>query len=286
MLGLELKRKLDKEGSNVETVSEDDAGRPLEVVWVKRTPNTETVPTGEYELSEDTKVIDGKTYYSTEDDNYTPVDNPEGDPSGNGWYEAETEDRTTYTYVKQEGGDGNGPYTYIIMAKDGEKYVDPYLNAVDEDGYIYDYYIEETEKQTDYVSSYTDSIKGLHITNTNVKADSVVVTKEWVGGPAVEDVTLHLKRMLVPVSKMDGVDYDYLANLNEDVWETVGLVYNAERGDFVNADGTPKYDEELGLYRERLQQRPPDVRHRKWCRLSRHLQAGRGQHLRRVCGYL
>ncbi|MBP3816464.1 MAG: Cna B-type domain-containing protein [Firmicutes bacterium] len=246
MLGLELKRKLDKEGSNVETVSEDDAGRPLEVVWVKRTPNTETVPTGEYELSEDTKVIDGKTYYSKEDDNYTPVDNPEGDPSGNGWYEAETEDRTTYTYVKQEGGDGNGPYTYIIMAKDGEKYVDPYLNAVDEDGYIYDYYIEETEKQTDYVSSYTDSIKGLHITNTNVKADSVVVTKEWVGGPAVEDVTLHLKRMLVPVSKMDGVDYDYLANLNEDVWETVGLVYNAERGDFVNADGTPKYDEELG----------------------------------------
>ena len=127
------------------------------------------------------------------------------------------------------------------MAVDNDgNYVRPFLDAVDEDGYIYDYYVKETNVPRDY----KESIDGLKVTNTNIKTADVPVTKEWKDGPAIEDVELHLYRMLVPVSQMQGKSYDDLETLAQTYeWKPVGLAYTAKRTDFVDGDGNPKYDE-------------------------------------------
>ena len=237
-LELIIKRKLNKDGASEETLERDDANRPLKVVWAKRTPH-ETQEKDGYEPTTDTDVDEGKDYYTHDGDEYNKVDNPTGSPVEQGWYQDKYKTVTTYTYEKQEGGDGNGPYTYTIMAKDGDNYVDPFLKAVDKDGYTYNYYVEEGKVPDDYSASKKD----LDVTNVNIKANSVIVTKEWKDGPAIEDVTLHLLRMLVPVTEMEDVDYGDLERLSETYpWKTVGLVYNAPRAPFVNEDGTPKLD--------------------------------------------
>ena len=94
----------------------------------------------------------------------------------------------------------------------------------------------------------------------NHQTEDIPVIKEWVGGPAIEDVNLHLEQHLFPISgpTTAGITYvneaditdDYVKNqydgLSEEekkaYWQTAGFTHIAERGEFLNNDGTPKYD--------------------------------------------
>ena len=94
---------------------------------------------------------------------------------------------------------------------------------------------------------------------TNTATIDIPVTKEWVNGPAVEDVTLLLERHLFPLSSEVSLDSpstegtltgdDYVKSEEErwtedtDFWQTVGNVHIAGRGDFFNENGTPKYSD-------------------------------------------
>ena len=226
-LKLSLKRKLAKEGATEETLTKDDAGRTLVIVWAKITKKNKDV----YIQTGDDTVNASKTYYeyNAATDVYTAVTPDDDDnPSEEGWFEKTT---VTYNeYEKQEGGDGNGPYTYTVMAVSGGTYTDPYFYATDNEGYEYNYYIDETQVPTDYSAS----VNGLDITNVNVKSGSVVVTKEWTDGPAVEDVTLRIQRYLIPVAEIGNYNYAKLEEIADSDWVNIGKVYNASRGDFAS----------------------------------------------------
>ena len=81
----------------------------------------------------------------------------------------------------------------------------------------------------------------------NHETVDIPVVKEWVGGPAVEDVNLHLERHLFDLSEVSDSEItdEYVKSKEnqENFWETVGYTHYAKRGDFVNSNGTPMYDE-------------------------------------------
>ena len=77
---------------------------------------------------------------------------------------------------------------------------------------------------------------------TNSQIVSIPVKKEWVGGPAVEDVVLNLKRKLIPLADENNLTYSGVENIGS-AWRDVGYTTIVNRGDFINPDGTPKYDE-------------------------------------------
>lgn len=56
----------------------------------------------EYYHSNDTEVIEGKTYYTYSNNTYSPVSNPSGAPKDNGYYEY-GRDYTVYPYSDEEG---------------------------------------------------------------------------------------------------------------------------------------------------------------------------------------
>ena len=84
----------------------------------------------------------------------------------------------------------------------------------------------------------------------NYETIDIPVKKEWVDGPAIEDVNLHLERHLFLISGGEGSVND--ADINDefvkaresgdDFWETAGYTHYAKRAEFLNGDGTPKYD--------------------------------------------
>ena len=193
-LELSVKRKLNKEGAEEETLTEDDAGRPLKIVWAKVTPRT-VEPT--YEQTQDEEVEDEKTYYSydSETEEYTAV-TPTGteNPQEQGWYEQTSPGGTVYEYEKQETG--NGTYTIMAVDKDNN-YVAPFLNSTDNDGYTYNYYVKEGKVPTNYKASEDD----LDVTNTYDVKDSIKVTKTWddaqnKSGLRPDSVTVHLYKMV------------------------------------------------------------------------------------------
>lgn len=75
---------------------------------------------------------------------------------------------------------------------------------------------------------------------TNSQTIDIPVVKEWKDAPAVEDVTLRLQRKLIPLSAEAGLTYSGVESAAGD-WKDVGNM-TAKRGDFVNDDGTPKYE--------------------------------------------
>ncbi|MBE6041557.1 MAG: Cna B-type domain-containing protein, partial [Clostridiales bacterium] len=92
---------------------------------------------------------------------------------------------------------------------------------------------------------------------TNYESVDIPVTKQWIGGPAIEDVTVHLVQHLFPLSDEAALDGTATTGLTgvafvEDAeekwrgtdkfWQKVGYVKDIPRGDFLNADGTPKQD--------------------------------------------
>ena len=54
---------------------------------------------GEYQLSTDTEVVPGKLYFTKSGDVYTPVSNPTGNPSAQGYYELSSVDEAVSNYV-------------------------------------------------------------------------------------------------------------------------------------------------------------------------------------------
>lgn len=163
-LGLKLQRKPDKKNAEPKDVINDDAGRPLEIVWVEETRTTKEVETGNYVNKNDsTDVISAEEYNAM-----TPEERAN--------YKKETVIVTTISYEKQEGKDDKGTYTYTVKAKDSNKYVDPVLNTSDDDGNKYIYSVVEGNVPAGYDVSYN----GMDVTNTRASGSTkVVVSKKW-----------------------------------------------------------------------------------------------------------
>ena len=163
-LGLKLQRKPDKKNAEPKDVINDDAGRPLEIVWVEETRTTKEVETGNYVNKNDsTDVISAEEYNAM-----TPEERAN--------YKKETVIVTTISYEKQEGKDDKGTYTYTVKAKDSNKYVDPVLNTSDDDGNKYIYSVVEGNVPAGYDVSYN----GMDVTNTSASGSTkVVVSKKW-----------------------------------------------------------------------------------------------------------
>ena len=102
----------------------------------------------------------------------------------------------------------------------------------------------------------TEESQGLMYIDTayfeNTRTVDIPIMKEWVGGAAVEDVTLRLKRALINLEDADvKAILDNNGGLNDDAvrslvssgktsWRMIGLNTVIPRGDFLNADGTAK----------------------------------------------
>ena len=97
----------------------------------------------------------------------------------------------------------------------------------------------------------------------NRETVDIPITKEWVGGPAVEDVNLHLKRHLFELKDEEHLDStaesteEYLTgddfvksaenrwtDTEKPFWQPVGLTHIVERGAFLDENGEPKYDDD------------------------------------------
>lgn len=97
-----------------------------------------TVPVG-YELSQDTTVVSGKTYYTrtgegTEESPYvyTQVSNPSGNPKSKGYYESYNSSTDSCDIYRLSA---DAPELIYNDAKFGTKYVDPYPTLKEFGGY-------------------------------------------------------------------------------------------------------------------------------------------------------
>ena len=90
------------ENNNAFILIQNPTGNPKEQKWYELTgiePVARYLLTLEndgYVLSEDTGVVDGKTYYRKENDVYIEISNPTGNPSAQKWYE--------FKFFKRWGG--------------------------------------------------------------------------------------------------------------------------------------------------------------------------------------
>ena len=115
--------------------------------------------TTSYEITEDTEVIDGKTYYVKNGSNYIEVENPEGNPHANGWYEEIINFSGSGDYILQDGHYVYSPghtdiETYTVasyMSSNGILKIAPYYQK----GLYFE--TEDTELDTDK-TYYTQNI--------------------------------------------------------------------------------------------------------------------------------
>lgn len=84
----------------------------------------------------------------------------------------------------------------------------------------------------------------------NRETIDIPVSKEWAGGPAVEDVNLHLKRHLFALEDEEELDDEFVksaenrwTDTEKPFWQPVGLTHIVKRGAFLDANGEPKYDD-------------------------------------------
>jgi pilin isopeptide linkage protein len=152
-LGLKLYRKLDSQETATE-VEKDEAGRDLIAVWVSE-KRTSTV-TGYARIDDPAEVISIEAY--------TALDDTE---------KAAYQEVRTASIERTANEKGNG--SYVIKAKDGNDFVDPILNSVDENGNRYTYSIAESSVP----SGYTAKTSGMNVINTFSKNDSIRVSKTW-----------------------------------------------------------------------------------------------------------
>ena len=235
-LKLKLKRKLTTSDGIEETMSTDDAGRDLVVVWVKETPATPAKPTG-YWVSEEGDRISDEQYQAIQDEEEKAKYSKEMTPEVPASIDTQTGDDPDST----EKGN-SGPYTYTIKAEVTEggvtKYEDPLLNVCNEAGYEYEYYITETSVPT----GYSKSEDGMDVVNTNNEKDKLKVTKIWDDAQDAErlrpdKVIVHLyKEVIVPAeeggeatTKTVQVEVDKKTITkqegdNKDIWST-GVVF-------------------------------------------------------------
>ena len=228
-LGLQLWRDYEKDGSTG-TVTVDELGREIAIVWVKETRKTTEVTT--YVNNNDEAVVLSADEY----DELSP------DEQAN--YTAKTTNVTTVTRVKQENG--NGTYTVKAIDPATGAYVDPFFLKTDSDGYKYTYYIKEGRVPENYVATE----KGLNVTNKDNETDTIRVTKQWddaqdADGIRPEKVIVHLYK-IVDVALTEAEKAAARGIVNEDdfaTWEYNGTTYGSETeaqaaADADNADYT------------------------------------------------
>ena len=173
-LGLTLQRKLESSDDDPTTITTDDAGRTLKVVWARIEKETsEGTNYINYAYSTDGQTIDEPVENIVAVSDIGTVDICDGEDIVSACYlPYQKETITTTSLVKYESGNGY----YTIMAIDSKgNYVNPILNKVDEEGHVYIYSIKETSVP----SGYEPKEEGLKVTNTNNVTDSLKVTKTW-----------------------------------------------------------------------------------------------------------
>ena len=216
-LELLVQRKLDKD-ENPTTLRADDAGRELVIVWASVEEKTEII---NYAYSTDGISPDEDT---TDIISASEIDENDICSDGDTGCYVPNEKNTYFELEEHPSGDGE----YTIMAKDNDdNYYQPFLKTTDEYGNLYIYSIVENAVPEDYEVSYD----GLHITNTNVRKDTIKVTKTWnddndIEGIRPQKVTVHLYKQVVKddtheVIQVEVAKQDILRNK-----ETEGITWN------------------------------------------------------------
>gem|GEM_PF-4059786 len=152
-LGLKLYRKLDSQEAASE-VTADEAGRKLVAVWLSE--NRTSTVTGYARIDNPSDVISIEAYNALDDTE-----------------KAAYQEVRTASIERTANEKGNG--SYVIKAKDGNEFVDPILNSVDENGNRYTYSIAESSVP----SGYTAKTNGMNVINTYSRNDSISVSKTW-----------------------------------------------------------------------------------------------------------